>query len=91
MNEALTNKAEQYIPPKKWDEITTDEKIERLREIIKQLQNQLSRAQADIHYVRENFKKHSHTEKEIVVPFNEYNNTLNGIGLMGQSTESGFF
>ena len=63
-----------YVLPKKWDEITSDEKIERMREIIKQLQYSVSRAQSDNYNLRQSFKKHSHTEKEIVVPYDEYSN-----------------
>mgnify|MGYP001566800556 FL=1 len=63
-----------YNPPKDWEELNDGEKIERMKEVIKTLSSSLSRVQSDIHYLRENFKKHSHIEKEIVVPFNEYGN-----------------
>lgn len=81
----------EYVPPKDWKDITDSEKIERMREVIKQLSNNLARSQSDIHYLRENFKKHEHSDNKIVVPFSEYNNTLNGIGLGGVSTSGGFF
>jgi len=70
-----------YVPPKPWDEITADEKIERMREIVKSLSMSVGRLQSDNHVLRQNFKKHSHTEKEIVIPYDEYasNNSLNGI------------
>ena len=72
--------ASSYVPPKDWENITSDEKIERLREVIKNLSSSIARTQSDIHYLRESFKKHSHTDKEIVVPFNEYNNS-NSLGI----------
>lgn len=79
-----------YVPPKPWDEITADEKIERMREIIKSLSMSVGRLQSDNHVLRQNFKKHSHTDKEIVIPYDEYvsNNALNGIAsqtLSGQN------
>ena len=80
-----------YVPPKDWKDITDGEKIERMREVIKQLSSNLARSQSDIHYLRENFKKHEHSDKGITVPFNEYNNTLNGIGVLGTATNGGFF
>jgi hypothetical protein len=80
-----------YVLPKKWDEITSDEKVERMREIIKQLQHAVARSQSDNHNLRQSFKKHFHTEKEIIVPYDEYsNNGAIGIGSQLSSVENYF-
>lgn len=79
-----------HVPPKKWDDITDAEKIERMREIIKSLQSWVGRTQSDVHHVRENFSKHSHTDKGIVVPFNEYNNS-NTSGVAASLGNEGYF
>ena len=68
-----------FTSPKDWDEITSDEKIERMREIIKSQSQNISRLQVDLHRIRRAFVQHSHTEKSIVVPFDEYG----GEGLAG--------
>lgn len=68
----VSNKLNTYVPPKGWDEITDSEKIERMREIIKSLSQQVGRLQSDFHVLRDSFKKHSHTDKEVVLPYDEY-------------------
>ena len=79
-----------YVPPKDWEEITSDEKIERLREVIKNLSSSISRTQSDIHFYRESFKNHQHGEKGIVVPFNEHNNS-NSIGVSASLSNAKYF
>jgi hypothetical protein len=60
-----------------WSELTTEEKLERSRQKIKNLSKHLSQAQLDIHMIKEALKHHSHSDKGIVVPWNEYqNNTV---------------
>ncbi len=80
-----------YVPPKMWDEITTDEKVERMRDIIKSLQSQLSRANGELYSLKSNFKKHyHHHDNEVVVPFNEYEgSSLNPVS--GSNSVGGFF
>ena len=80
-----------YVPPKDWEEITAAEKIERLREVIKNLNDSIARMQSSVHYIREAFKKHSHTEKEVVIPFNEYGNNDGSIGIGAQLTNAKYF
>lgn len=63
-----------YVPPKNWEDISSDEKIERMREIIKNLTGSVSRAQADIHKIKMSFKTHSHEGTTVVVPYSEYDN-----------------
>lgn len=79
-----------YVPPKDWEDITSDEKIERLCEIIKSMNGNISRLQTDIHHVRENFKNHAHGEKGIVVPFNEYPNNSLGMGSLSANSNKYF-
>ena len=91
-SEAMSLAPKGYVPPKAWVDITADEKIERLREIIKGLQQAVGRNQTDINKVKDNFKNHSHSEKGILVPYNEYGGS--GLGLVGESAKSanvGFF
>ncbi len=81
-----------YVPPAPWNEISSDEKIGRMRDIIKDLQRALSRAQVDIHTLRNNFKQHSHSENNILVPYNEYNgNNLAGISEASSVSGANFF
>ena len=72
----------QYIPPKNWDELTADEKIERMREQIKYLSNSLGQAQATLHNLRGKLKRHSHHEGK-VFEMKEVQDYDEGNGLIG--------
>jgi len=55
-----------YVAPKDWDALTADEKIERLREQVKNLSNQLGQAQTSIHGLRQKLKRHEHKDGKVV-------------------------
>lgn len=79
-----------YVPPKDWNDITSDEKIERMREIIKSLQNNIGRTQTDIHHIKRNFAQHTHGDKGINVPYNEYYGNELGACLVNDSRKNYF-
>ena len=74
----------QYIHPKGWEEITADEKVERMREIIKSQFQTIERLSQDIQFLRDILFKHSHGENnKIMVEASQYRNN---IGLGGGTT-----
>lgn len=72
-----------YAMPKGWQEITSDEKIERLREIVKQLQSTISYQNNQLQNVTKSFEQHFHNGEKIVVPFDRY--ASNSYGLVGDT------
>jgi hypothetical protein len=76
--------------PKKWTELTADEQIERMREQVKNLAGAVSRLQVDLHHIRDSFAKHTHGEKGIVVPYNEYSNANSMLGSASLRNEDYF-
>lgn len=75
---------------KNWNELTSDEKLERMRQIIKSLSRQLGEAQASINHQRECLCQHSHSDKGIVVPWNEYPNHNASLGVASLRNEDYF-
>ena len=68
-----------YEKPKGWMQLTDTEKIERLREIIKQQASQLNRIyqmENRIQKLRELITEHSHNGTEVVSKINKYEGSL---------------
>lgn len=55
----------EWVPSKKWSELNSDEKIERMRDIIKNLQNQLATAEIHIHNLRLKLRNHTHHDGKV--------------------------
>jgi hypothetical protein len=81
MNKENTELRQGESREKFWTELTIEEKLERSRQIIKTLSNHLAQAQSDVHHLREGLRQHTHSEKGIVVPWNEYDNRSNALGV----------
>lgn len=56
------------VRPKHWKELTADEKIERMRERVQQLQSQND----TLRNIVEDLRKHEHIDGGIVVPMKPY-------------------
>ncbi len=84
-------KAEQELYKKDWQELTTEEKIERMRNQVKYNLSNLQRENADLRRKLSELCKHSHgVDGKILVPFNEYgSNSLVGSD-MANSTRNFF-
>lgn len=76
-----------YVPPKDWEKITSDEKIERLREVIKGLQQQVSQSQVAVHTLRQKLVKHEHKDGKVyeMKEIQAYDDSM-GLGLVGTAT-----
>lgn len=76
-----------YIPPKGWEEITSDEKVERMREIIKQASATVGRQQTEINWLRDIIFKHIHGENgKILVEADRYGSHGSGMGMLGDTS-----
>lgn len=53
-----------YVPPKGWDELTDSEKIERMRELIKQQYSSINNQSQDINWLKNLFFKHDHDPRD---------------------------
>lgn len=99
MNEAMKSptkgeamSAGSYVPPKNWEYLTTDEKIERMREIIKSLQWENNRFREEIHELKQDFYHHYHAMddgQKLMCELKEYKNNIGG--LLGAETNSKYF
>ncbi len=79
-----------YVAPKNWEEITVDEKIERMRKIIKQQESAIGQLQVSLHNARKNLKQHAHVNDKVMIvkEAQEYDDSNIGLGLVGASTPS---
>lgn len=73
-----TNGSNNYVPPKMWKDLTADEKIERMREIVKHYEYLLSEASRKVNQLRTEFVNHNHLDGKVVKPISEYNNETLG-------------
>jgi hypothetical protein len=82
-----------YEKPKGWTTLTDTEKIERLREIIKQktyFENMVYELQNKVQKLRQLLVKHSHNGTDVVSKVEEYDNLNSGyaIGSLNSSNEN---
>ncbi len=79
-----------YVAPKNWEEITVDEKIERMREIIKQQASAIAQLYVSLYNARKNLKQHAHVNDKVMIvkEAQEYDDSYSGFGHVGASTLS---
>ena len=87
MTQGLAGK---YVAPKNWEELTADEKIERMREIIKQQSTTIGQLQVSLHNARKNLKQHAHVNDKVMIvkEAQEYDDVSTGLGLVGTASLS---
>lgn len=90
MNETTQSNALGASREKFYSELTQEEKMERARQMIKNLARQVAELQSSIHHLRRGFLKHSHSENGVVVPWSEYPQNINGIALQNIRGEDYF-
>ena len=61
-----------HVPPKMWQDLTEDEKIERIREEFHRENSYKIRRIADLSRELDQLKEHSHLEGEIFIPLKRY-------------------
>ena len=71
--------SEGYTPSKMWKDLSVEEKLERVREQIKNLQHQFGYTNGLIQDLKNDFQNHSHSEGKVVKDVKTYN----GGGLSG--------
>lgn len=55
-----------YVQPKEWDQLSTEEKIERTRQMVRGLIDSMNYANRQIHNVRSKLVKHEHIDGKVV-------------------------
>jgi len=63
-----------YVEPKGWDELKDKEKIERMREIVKEQGKQLSSKIRSLESQIEKLSKHYHLDNKVVVDYDRFGN-----------------
>ena len=84
--------------PKFWSELSADEKIERMREMIKNQGNEIRDLRGQLYAEKRRVTLHRHLDKDIVVPISEYHDNLdapkeaNGmLGFIGKNKDEVYF
>lgn len=80
-NIGAVSSSQTYTPPKMWKDLTDSKKIERMREIIKQMQYQISTCQGNTQDLKNDFQNHAHLDGKIMKDVKTLNNC--GLGLAG--------
>lgn len=84
---AKTPSGEGYIPPKMWRDLTSDEKIERMRETIKSLQYVIGELQRKSQNAINDFQNHEHLNGKIVKDIKTYNSEFSSTLISSQEKE----
>ena len=69
----------QYVPPKMWKDLSTDEKLERIREQVKSFQSQLISERGRVNNLENELKNHDHLNGKVVKGININSSTSGGI------------
>ena len=77
----------QYVPPKMWKDLSADEKIERMRETIKYLEQMLVSERGRVNNIEAEFKNHDHLNGKVVKDIKTYHDSLGGIGKLSANKE----
>ncbi|MBK9580240.1 MAG: hypothetical protein IPO40_24510 [Fibrobacteres bacterium] len=79
-----------YVAQKNWEELIVDEKIERMRGIIKQQESAIGQLQVSLHNARKNLKQHAHVNDKVMIvkEAQEYDDSYSSLGFVGASTPS---
>lgn len=64
---------------RKWSEITSDEKIERLKDVTASLRGEMESMYIVISELKQHFKEHSHDNGGVKVPYCEYSRSTNNV------------
>jgi predicted RNase H-like nuclease (RuvC/YqgF family) len=91
MNETCEKSNSKYVPPKEWEELNDSEKIERMREVIKNLQSSLSRVERSNNSLRIKLSQHGHNDKGEPVEIKKierYDDSLGDCGVVCGSSLS---
>ena len=76
------NMSIKFVEPKMWEDLKSDEKIERTREEVKKANMRLSQRINGLENTIERLKKHSHQNKNVVIPID------GGYDLFGECLQS---
>ena len=74
-----TSQVGQYAPPKMWKDLTVEEKVERIREQMKQDQYIRNNVGSQVQDLKNDFRNHSHSEGKVVKDVKTYNSELSGM------------
>lgn len=82
-----------YVPPKDWEVLTADEKIERMRDILKSHVYSLSYTQNQLSSVRRQLSKHEHVDGKVIEQkeITQYDNDSSLGGPLSASSENKYF
>jgi len=83
-------KEELELRSKPWSELTDAQKIERQRDVIKDLQRTVGFMNDRLLRLESNFNQHSHTEKGIVVPL-LHNGLTSALGQVAKLANPNYF
>ena len=72
--------------PKYWKDLTVEEKLERMREIIKTIQNDRQKESGQISELYSKLFNHDHKDGKIVIPINLHNTFGGMAGLLASKS-----
>ena len=79
MNGTTQTDSQQYVPPKMWKDLTVEEKVERMREQMKQDQYSRANIGGQVQDLKSDFQNHSHSEGKVVKDVKTYNSGIGGL------------
>lgn len=79
--------------PKNWSELTSDKKIERMREIVKNLIYRMAKSESDICNLRQKLRKHEHRDGKVVEvkEISSYDDSNSGLGHKISNHQENYF
>ena len=94
MNQTTCASNDKYVPPKDWTELSADEKIERMRDVVKNLSSSISQGQVSMYNLRRKLKNHEHTDAGKVIEekeITEYDDESGGLCGTASLSASNYF
>lgn len=82
-----------YTEPINWESLSSDQKIERMREIVKVNISALSKAQVQIHNLRLKLKNHYHKDDKVyeLKEMKDYDESTGLVGAASTDNSNNFF
>ena len=78
----------EYKQPKMWKDLTTEEKLERVREQVKHLEYRCSACSQTTESLKNDFQNHSHSEGKVVKDVKTYSSSFGSAKLSNPEAEA---
>ena len=77
-----SSQSNKYVPPKMWKDLSVEEKLERIREQVKQLSSQLGYNRGKVQGIENDLKNHAHLDGKVVKDIKSLSEGFGGVSAL---------